>query len=127
MDSPMKGSFKATDADLNGKQFYAVYISATAMVVDFSTAATSLSIGILNNNPKAAAGAVCEVVMWGFCKAKLGGSVTAGQWLVPTSDGSLVAVSLGTTTANVAVCRALISGSTNDIIPVFVCPHYIQV
>ncbi len=127
MNSPMKATFKATDADLNGKQFYAVYISATAWVVDFSTAATALSIGIINNNPKAAAGADVEVVMWGECKAKLGGGVTAGQWLVPTTTGALVAVTLGTSTANVAVARALISGSSGDVIPVFVCPHYIQV
>lgn len=127
MDTPMKGSFKATDADLNGKQFYAVYISATDYVIDFCTGATDLSIGILNNNPKAAAGAHCEVVMWGRCKAKAGGAITAGQWCVPTSDGSLVAVTLGTTTANVAVARALVTAASGDIFDVFVCPHYIQV
>lgn len=128
MESPMKATFKALSTTLNGKQFMAVYVQATNWVTTFSAAATALSIGILNNNPRATAGATCEVVMLGKCKAKLGvGGATAGDFLVPQSDGALIALTLGTTTVNIAVARALISGVEGDVIPVFVCPQYANV
>jgi hypothetical protein len=122
----MKMSFKAVDADLATKQFHCMKMSGD-LTVDFSTVETALSIGILNNAPLAAAGAICEVVMLGPCKAKLGGVVAEGDFLVPNSAGELVAATLGTTTTNVAVARALQDGADHDIIEVFVNPKFIQV
>jgi membrane-bound inhibitor of C-type lysozyme len=122
----LNGTFKATDADLTNKQFRCVKMSANR-TVDFSTAATDLTIGIINNVPYAAAGADVEVVMLGECKAKSGGSISAGQFVVPNSDGDVVAVTLGTGTTNVAVGRALEDADSGDIIRVMVNPGFIQV
>lgn len=124
--NPSVLSYKAYDADLNGKQYRAVKFTSSG-IVDFSTAATDLSIGILENKPRALTGAVCNVVRHGPCKAKLGGTVSAGQWLVPDSNGDLVGVTLATSTTNVAVARAEESGDDNDIIQVFVSPQFVQV
>jgi hypothetical protein len=122
----MTETFKAYDADLVDKQFRAVKL-VDDWTVDFCTAAADLSIGMLNNAPKAVAGAACEVVMIGPCKAKLGGTVAQGQFLVPDSNGDLVAVSLGTTTTNVAVARAMEDGADDDVKQVWVNPGFVQV
>ncbi len=128
MFSPMKGSFKALSTTMNGKQFHAVYIQATGWVTTFCAAATALAIGILNNNPRAIAGATCEVVMLGFTKAKLGvGGATAGDFLIADGSGQLISLTLGVTTVNIAVARAMITGVEGDVIPVFVCPMYANV
>jgi hypothetical protein len=128
MDSPMKATFKALSTTMNGKQFHAVYIQATNYVTTFCAAATALAIGILNNNPRAVAGATCEVVVLGACKAKLGvGGATAGDFLISDGSGQLITLTLGVTTVNIAVARALITGIEGDIIPVFVCPMYANV
>jgi hypothetical protein len=126
MSSAIKMTFKAYDDDLNGKQFHAVKMAGD-LIVDFSTAATDLSIGVLNNNPRAAEGAECEVVMVGPCKAKAGGTIAEGQFVVPNSAGEVVAVTLGTTTTNVAVGRALQDMADHDILEIFVNPGFVQV
>ncbi len=123
--SPMMDTFKAVDADLVNKQFRAVKLTADR-TVDFSTAATDLSIGILQNKP-AAAGRDAVVTMRGPSKAVLGGTVSAGQFLVPNSDGDLVAVTLGATSSNVAVARAMVDGADNDVIDVDVNVQQIQI
>jgi hypothetical protein len=120
------GSFKAYDAGLDTMQFHAAYLTSSG-IVDWSTAATTLSIGIINNKPYAAVGAVVEVIMMGEAKAKLGGTVAAGQFLAPNNEGELVAIVVGTTTSNIAVARALEDGQDHDIIRVFVLPGFFQV
>jgi hypothetical protein len=125
-DSPMRMSFKVYDSDLADKQFHAVYLVGDK-IIDFSTSATVLSIGIMDSKPPAVANEACSVVMVGPCKAKLGGTVAEGQFLVPNSEGQLVAVTLGTTTTNVAVARALEDGADHDVKEVFVLPQFIQV
>jgi hypothetical protein len=121
----VSGTFKAYDADLATKQFHAVKF-ASNRIVDFSTAATDLSIGIINNVPAAAVGADVEVIVSGESKAKAGGSISAGQFLVPNSEGELVAVPLGTATTNVAVARALEDADDHDIFRVLVGAQFIQ-
>jgi hypothetical protein len=124
--SPMVRSFKVYDADLVDKQFHAVKM-VEDHVIDFSTAATDLSIGIMESKPKAVANVATSVVMRGPCKAKLGGTVAYGAFLVPNSAGELVSATLGTTTTNVAVARAMMAGVDHDIIDVDVNPQFIQV
>lgn len=124
----MKATFKAAGTTLNGKQFRAVYISADGYVVTFCAAANALAIGMLNNNPRAEVGATCEVIMLGRAKAKAGsGGWTAGQFLVPDSTGQLVAITLGVTTRNTAVARALTDASEGDVADVFVVPLYVNI
>lgn len=121
----LKGTFKAYDADLATKQFHILKMAGVG-IVDFSTAATALSIGVQQNKPEAAGWPV-EVVLAGETKLKAGGSISAGQFLVPNSDGEAVAVTLGTTTTNVAVGRALEDADDHDIFRALVCPQFIQV
>lgn len=120
-----KGTFKAIDADLAGKQFHILKITSTG-IVDFATAASNLVIGVQQNKPEAAGWPV-EVVVHGETKLKAGGSITAGQYLVANSDGEAVAVTLGTTTTNVAIGRALEDADDHDIFRALVDPQFIQV
>jgi|PlaIllAssembly_1097288.scaffolds.fasta_scaffold259460_2 hypothetical protein len=120
-----KGTFKAIDADLATKQFHIVKITSTG-IVDFATAATDLSIGVQQNKPEAAGWPV-EVVVAGETKLKAGGSITAGQFLVPNSDGEAVAVTLGVTNTRVAVARALEDADDHDIFRAYVLPQFVQV
>jgi hypothetical protein len=123
----LSGTFKAYDADLVDKQFRVVDLAALG-IVDFCTAATDLALGVINNVPAAKAGADVEVIVLGEAKAKVGsGGVTAGQFVVPDANGDIVAATLGTTTTNVAIGRALESGDQYDIIRILVLPCFIQV
>ncbi len=121
----LKGTFKAYDADLATKQFHIVKMSGIG-IVDFATAATDLSIGVQQNKPEAA-GWPTEVILAGETKLKAGGSITAGQFIVPNSAGEAVAITLGTTTTNVAVGRALEDASDHDIFRALVLPQFVQV
>jgi len=123
----LSGTFKAYDADLADKQFRVVDLAALG-IVDFTTAATDLALGVINNVPYAAAGADVEVVLLGECKAKCGsGGVTAGKFVVSDANGDIVDATLGTSTTQVAVGRALESGDQYDIVRIFVNPCFIQV
>jgi hypothetical protein len=120
-DSTMCMTFKVYDTDLATKQFCAVKL-VDDKVIDFSTAATALSIGVMKSKPKAIANVAAQVAMVGPCKAVYGDTVTVGQFLIPDSAGNLVPGALQTTATKVAVARALEGGVVGDIKEVFVMP-----
>jgi len=122
----LNGSFKTYDADLATKQFHIMKLVATG-TIDFCTAATDLAIGVLNSKPYAAAAKDAEVIVAGECKVKAGGTISAGQFIVADASGQAVAVTLGTTTTNVAVGRALEDAVSGDIFRALILPGFIQV
>lgn len=120
-------TFKAYDADLGTKQFCIAKITSSG-IVDWATAATDTGvIGVIDNDPYAATGADVDVIVGGEAKLKIGGTVAAGAFLVADSSGYGVAITLGTTTNNYVVGRALEDGEANDIIRVLVIPFAAQV
>lgn len=99
-------------------QFTAAKVGASAGGADASTAYTDKMIGILQDDPKQnQEGQVC---MLGICKAKLGGSVTIGDKLAPTTNGVLITDN--TSGHNYLAIASFSGGSSGDIIYVFVCP-----
>jgi hypothetical protein len=104
-----------------------VKFSASKTVV-LSSAATDKSIGVTDGSASAAAQAV-PVCVGGEHDVIAGGSISAGDFLVPDSAGDVVAVTLGTTTVNIAIGRALEDAVDNDIFKAAIFPggQYIQV
>ncbi len=107
-------AFKADGVIAKGK---AVKIGTDAQHVAKATAATDGSIGLLMADVAAAEDA-CEVAMLGGAKGLCGGTVSAGDFLAPDSNGALVA----TTTANDnVIAQALEAGVADDLISVLLC------
>jgi len=108
---PIKG-FKA-GADLSAKQFFIVKFTA-ANTVGLASAATDVLLGTLRNKPEQNETAEVHLIgAGGTAKVKLGGSVTAGNFLTADSAGKAVAT---TTTGNYVLGRALEDGDADDII-----------
>jgi hypothetical protein len=126
----MSGTFKSTTADMSAYQFHIAKFSATRTVT-VAAAATDLVIGIINNKPYAdtatRGGYDVKVIMSGEAKMVAGGSISAGAFVVADASGHGVSATLGTTTTNVAVGRALEDADANDVIRVMVAPQFIQV
>lgn len=76
------------------------------------TAATDKSIGIAQNAAASAEDKVEVALPGGGAKAKLGGTVSFGDLLAPTTDGSLIAT---TTPGDRYVAVAMEDGVVNDI------------
>lgn len=117
------GSFTA-GADLSAYQFHAVILTSAKLAL--ATSATVLILGVLQDKPNAdgRAGSVC---VFGESKMVAGGAITAGQFVVADASGHAVAVTLGTTTTNVCIGRALEDATTSDVFRLHVNPHFIQV
>ena len=84
---------KLAAGDLSGNQFYAVYLSA-ADTVAVCNGFTHDPTGVLRNKPEAA-GRAAEVQRSGEGQIKLGGAVTAGMRLRPTTDGTWIECPIG--------------------------------
>ena len=102
--------------DLSAKQFFALEI-ATDGDVELADATTDAPVGILLNKPSA--GEAAEIIHSGVSKAKVGGTVAAGDFLGPDTDGMLIAVTADTKTY---CARALQAGVDGDVIDVIVVP-----
>lgn len=113
-------------SDLAAYQFHIVKFSSDRTVT-VAAAATDLVIGILQNGDADSDGAPATVRTGGLSKLKAGGSISAGQYVVADGSGHGVAVTLGTTTTNVAIGRAIEDASSGDIFTVLVMPQFIQV
>lgn len=109
---PEKGTFTAY-TDLSSYQYKAVKFSSSRTVT-YAGAATDLVIGILQNKPNAA-GRPAEVVVRGESKAVSGGSISAGAFLVAGAAGVVVSATIGVTTANCCVGRALEDADSGDV------------
>lgn len=105
-------TFKAAAAQA---AYTAVKAGADRQHVAICSAKTDKSIGIAQSAPEAADEAVEVALPGGGAKAKLGGSVSFGDLLAPTTDGTLIA----TTTANDrAIAVAMEDGVSGDVIAV---------
>jgi hypothetical protein len=95
--------------------YLAVKPGTDAEHVAVASAATDKIIGIQQCASTAAEDIVEVAMPGGGGKAKLGGTVSFGDYLTADSDGKLIA----TTTANNKVCaQAMSDGVANDVIPV---------
>ena len=112
-------TFKAAGAIGEG---YAVKAGADNQHVQVSTAKTDKSIGIAQNASVNADDKVEIALNGGGAKAKLGNTVSFGDLLAPTTDGTLIAT---TTAGDRYLCMALEDGIVGDIIAVHMCPGLI--
>ncbi len=83
--------------------------------VAIASAKTDKQIGIAQSAPTAADDPIEVAVMGGGAKAKLGGSVSMGDLLSATTDGTLIAT---TTAADRWIAVAMEDGVTDDVIGV---------
>lgn len=104
----------ANTADLSGKDGYAVKYSAGVAAV--CAAITDQAIGIVCKGGDATL-AQTEVVIFGETKAICGGPITAGQYITPHTDSTVVA-SAGAGCTEFAI--ALENGVAGDWINLFV-------
>lgn len=106
-------------ADLSAEQYAAVKIGAAFSVSAFA-AATDDFLGVLQNKP-AAAGEPANVVVLGTTKARLGGTVTAGDRLKVQADGEFVTateITDGSAADEQVVGIALESGADQEVIKI---------
>ncbi|HEY4360092.1 MAG TPA: hypothetical protein VGN17_03955 [Bryobacteraceae bacterium] len=99
-------------SDLSALQYTAVIFDTTAggSKIAAATAAKNMD-GILQDAPKS--GQAGNVAIDGVSKAKLSGSVTAGDQLEIDTGGTFVTKASGQ-----AIAKALMSGSSGDVISV---------
>lgn len=95
----------AAAADLSGKQFHAVRLSAADTCNLASQAADQNVVGILLNKP-AAVGRAATVVTRGEIKACAGAAITAGDFVTTNGSGRLTAARSG----DMVLGRAITAG-----------------
>ncbi len=113
-------------ADLSSKQYHAVIYSGEYGIAAVSDAngagAAKIPVGILQNDP-ASDGEAAEVCIMGRCRARVGGSVSAGNVLGMNDTGELIAApyeaAIGTADLH-CFAIALEDGADNEIIDVIV-------
>ena len=99
--------------DLSSSQYKFVKLNSSGQVIAVA-AATDRPIGVLQNNP--ASGGVAEVLVAGGTKLVLGGTVTEGAIVSPSSTGAGVAIVAGTDTTKYICGTALTEGASGEII-----------
>lgn len=99
-------------ADLSDNQYYAVKLNGTDQTVALATATTDDALILVNAPESGEAALVCTGKR---CKAKIGGSVTAGNLLGPDTDGML---NVRSTAGDKFCARAREDGADGDIIDV---------
>lgn len=109
---PKKYTYRASAAIAKGK---AVLLDATGKIVTAANAVTDKSVGLAQNAADAEGDLVEVAHPGGGAKALLGGSVSAGDLLAPTTGGALIAT---TTATNRYIAMALEDGSSGDLIAV---------
>lgn len=92
-----------------GKQYHFVKITG-AHTVGLATALADPIVGVMQNKPQMV-GQAATVGIAGVSKVQLGGTVAAGDFLVPNAAGAGVMNAAGK-------CVALSGGATGDLVPV---------
>lgn len=116
------------NGDMSALQFRAVRMTGIDFqIAEITNGNSQVPIGILQDAPKAA-GMPAEVCGPGEqCKAELGGSVNAGNFLAPDNDGKLInapqEAAPGTADLYV-IAMALQDGADSEIIQVMVVSPY---
>jgi hypothetical protein len=106
-------------SNLSAKQYYSVVLSQVSGEKSVTVASTQTAIGILNNAP--VSGDLAAVIVAGGAKAKIAGTVSAGNFLKSDSSATLIAV---TTDKDRYCAQALQDGVSGDIIEVNVVSGY---
>lgn len=106
-----------TATDISTKQYFFVKNSSGNVVV---AGAGEQGLGVLQNAPvgTTARAAIAQVRTVGMSKVKLGGTVSAGQYIKSDSNGKGVAA---TTDKDIYMAKALTDGVDGDIIATVVC------
>lgn len=101
----------AAAADLSGKQYHLVRLSAAWTVNQASEAANSALLGVLQNKPKS--GEAATVADGGTSKVVAGAAITAGAVLSTNGSGRAIAVVSGAVAFGQALTAA---GADGDVI-----------
>ena len=104
-------------ADLSGKQYHFVRLSAVNKCNQASEAVNSGLVGVQQNKPKA--NEFATVAFFGQSKVTAGGAITAGDILTTNSSGRAAVIASG----QVAAGRALeTAGADGDLISALLFP-----
>lgn len=104
-------------ADLSGKQYHFVRLSAANQVNQASEAANSGLVGVLQNKPRS--GEFATVAYAGLSKVVAGDAITVGDIITTNSSGRAVTVASG----QMAAGRALeAAGANGDVITALLFP-----
>ena len=106
----IRAPFEAA-ADLSGKQYCAVKITASQKV-NVCSVAGEMGIGILQNDPTQ--GQEASVMLTGISNAVYGAAVAAGASLTPNASGFLITAATG----NKIIAVAIEAGAANETHPV---------
>jgi hypothetical protein len=114
MDSVVKTLANKDSTDLSGKEGYAVVFDTTGMNV--CSAITDQAVGIITKGGATES----EVCIHGAALAKCGAAVTAGQMVVPHTDGTIK----NTLASSQQFALALETGVVGQHVNIFVtgCP-----
>lgn len=107
---------KVANADLRTSQFLAVVLNGSDKIA-VSGAGVAI-LGILNNKPNT--DQVCEVIVDGVAKARVGAGVTVGDKLTPNGSGQLIEATPEDYVVGTALATA---ANANEIIPVQLLPE----
>jgi len=104
-------------ADLSGKQYHVMRLSAAETTNQASLATDSAIAGVLQNKPES--GEAATVAYAGFSKVVAGAAVSANALITSNSSGRAVAVASG----GMAIGRAMIAaGADGDVIEALLFP-----
>jgi len=112
-ETPILVTSLEAEGDLSSSQYYAVTVDGNGRAALAGLGAEAF--GILQNDPEDAENAA--IMCLGRSKAKLGGTVNAGDSLGVDAAGKLIVA-----TWHPVVARALVDGVANDIASVFLVP-----
>lgn len=107
-----------SDTDLSALQFHAVVVSGEYTVSKVTNGNAQIPLGILANDPTE--GQMASVVLNGITRARVGGSVSAGNHLSMNNTGELIAAPQEYSTGSdlYVFARALEDGANDEIIDV---------
>lgn len=98
-------------ADLSGKQYHIMRVSAAGACNMASQAAHMHNLGVLLNKP-AASGRAAEIAVSGEVKVVAGGAITAPDLLTTNGSGRAAAAASGQAVIGIALTSALADGET---------------
>lgn len=114
VESTLQAITVQASADLSSNQYMFVLVNSSGQLAAASV--DSAIAGVLQDKP-AAAGRAGNLAYSGRSKIKLGGTVTAGNFLTSDSSGNAVAVASGSA---VSAGIALTSGTSGQIVDMLI-------
>ncbi len=124
MTTPLIKSYEASAAILANRIVVFSDVSASSKVAT-AAAATTPAIGI-SGELGAALGEMCDTILSGLARLKLGGTVTAGAPIMSDANGAGIAAAAASATTRRVIAFALEPGVSGDIIWVNVAPSLLD-